>query len=261
MNQQVKSVFNLAVACVFVIVGVMTIILAGNRGPDPVPPYVPPTTAANNAAASDVQTTAPATTEAPDTSEVPETSDVTEAITTEEVTTTAEITTSAEVTTTAEVTTAATTAATTTAAVTTTAKTESTPTSKYKRTVTLGKPFISNSDSQGGWETKGIEGTKSTFSVADFTSSKYLVLEFNEIPDYETHQNFGFAWRSIEDELYWYQNQYKKVDVVDNVLVIDLSKIKESAEYNSKRSTLQIYIWIDNMPWKDIPLKDAYFAD
>ena len=235
---KVKVVFQLIVATILVVAGIATLVMAENKD-EPVPHEPTPTTTAApvvTTAAPVVTTAAPVTTtaavvdtQAPDT------------------------TAGGDVTTAPDVTTAATES--TTAAVTTAPFVN-----PYTRTLTLGRFNARDATAnQGGWETNGVNGRSSTYTVAQFTGAKYLVVEFTEIP--EGVHNFGFAWRSLVDEMWWNQTQTRANTIENNMWVIDLTKMNGAANFKSSLTALEVFIWVDDLPWGTLKMKEAYLAN
>jgi hypothetical protein len=138
------------------------------------------------------------------------------------------------------------------------------PSSPYTRTVTLGQFSVSDpgfEENRRGWETiGGSVGSSSSWTVADFTGSKYLILEFDGVP----LNNIDFVWRSPDAGVHWAQTPFRPDVMQDGVLVIELSKIKDYAQFVTAPNLtvfVSYYGEMGDSTWAELPLKDAYFAN
>ena len=134
---------------------------------------------------------------------------------------------------------------------------------QYVRNITLGEFTVQNNDNpaqQKGWATHGIEldsgYLSNSWSAWEFTSSRYLILEFYDEPD----DPFQFVWRGYNAYDGWNWVQTNDLRAQGNHLVIDLYDINGYYDYITYPELL-IYVCYWDDSWLDLPLKDAYFAD
>ena len=104
-----------------------------------------------------------------------------------------------------------------------------------------------------GWVTEGLEIRDTPYTVNDFTSSGYLVVEFNREPI----GDIEFAWIGDANNWVWVVTPFTPQD---NMLVIDLSKIGERNNYNQS-TMLKIFLCCYDDSWDDLLVVDAFFAD
>jgi len=125
----------------------------------------------------------------------------------------------------------------------------------YIRTFTLGAFQIEagKPDSQQGWFTDGADDERSPYTVNDFTSSKYLVLEFDKKPNIELE----FAWIGDANNWDWANTYFTPHD---STVVIDLTRIKDYSLY-TQNTQMKIFICLSYNTFDDITLIDAFFAD
>jgi len=125
----------------------------------------------------------------------------------------------------------------------------------YNRTVTLGQFVITDPSWSGarGWTNDFDWAANRTrpWTAADFINSRYLVLEFENVPD----GNLDFIWLGDSNDWTWKQTSVKPAG---NTLVIDLRQIED---YNLYVRCKVIKIYIGYYSWEELGLKDAYFAD
>jgi hypothetical protein len=243
---KIKVIFQLIAAVALVVAGVVTLVMAEGRD-EPVPNT--PNISDSVTEAPPIFTAAPqVTTDEPEATQAPP-------VTTENG---GEATGAPSDETTAE-----------TEAVTEPPATEPPVSNPYNRLLTLGAFNASNSGTQRGWETDGINGRSSPYNTGQFTSAKYLIIELEEIP--EGVNGFGFAWRSAEDGLHWNQRVYRitatgtsapVVLINGTTWVIDISAVEGAANFTSARSEIEMFVWVDNLVWgTDIHVKEAYLAN
>jgi serine/threonine protein kinase len=134
-------------------------------------------------------------------------------------------------------------------------------TAHYTRTITLGQFICENTDNrsqQKGWCTKGVEiddgSVTSPWSAKDFTSSRYLILEFGKEPA----GNIDFVWKGDTNDWGW--TQTSGLTPQGDKIVIDLHTINGYYQY-MRSSELLIYLCYYSDSWDDLPVKDAYFAN
>jgi hypothetical protein len=110
---------------------------------------------------------------------------------------------------------------------------------------------------QSGW----VARPGAAFSVADFTNFRYLVLELSPLPAGVTTPNLTFVWRSVPDDFHWEQRNFSITNLTNNELRIDMRNIANASDFNSRRSELEILMFIGELEWNRAPLRAAYFTN
>ncbi|MCL2036094.1 MAG: hypothetical protein FWG83_01750 [Oscillospiraceae bacterium] len=129
------------------------------------------------------------------------------------------------------------------------------------KTVELGQFTVANTGTgfhtQKGWTTEG----SSTLTADDFRNAKYLVLEFEKLPEPDFY-DFQFIWLSVDEGYYWAQDSKKAVkqEEPSTTLVIEIEKAAQWYEEFVTLENMTVYIGYYYTSWDDLPLKDAYLA-
>ena len=123
----------------------------------------------------------------------------------------------------------------------------------------LGAMNLSNGDTQQGWLTDGVDGNSSPLTAADFTSAKYLVLEFAQAPT----GGMQVIWQGDGDAWAWDQTDgvIPNDGMTGTQLVVDLSSTLKNYDLFKASTQLKLLLGYYSNNIADLGITKAYLTD